>query len=74
MARSERPLLSPEEFERLRKAPKAEILSVLAGYVRKEAGRPTGETPALTGAERMRQLRERQRKAVARSKRKKPGR
>jgi len=54
MARSERELLEPEEFERLRKAPKIEILAVLERYVRKEAGRPTGETTALTSAERTR--------------------
>ncbi len=62
MARSERPLLEPEEFERLRKAPKAEILSVLEQYVRREAGRPKAETPPLSSAERVRQYRERQRK------------
>lgn len=63
MARSERPLLSPKQFERLRKAPKAEVLAVLEQYVRREAGRPKGEQPALTIAERVRLYRERQREA-----------
>ena len=62
MARSERELLEPEEFERLRKASKIEVLAVLERYVRREAGRPKSEIPALTSAERVRQFRERQRK------------
>ena len=60
MARSERELLEPEEFERLKKAPKIEILAVLERYVRKEAGRPKGEMRALTTTERVRLFRERQ--------------
>jgi hypothetical protein len=63
MARSERELLEPEEFERLRKAPKIEVLAVLERYVRKEAGRPKSDAPALSATERVRQYRERQRKA-----------
>jgi hypothetical protein len=63
MARTERPLLSPEEFERLKKAPKLEVLATLERYVRREAGRPKSDTPALTGAERVRLFRERQKKA-----------
>ncbi len=63
MARIKRELLEPEEFERLRKAPKIEVLAVLERYVRREAGKPKSDTPPLTNAERVRQFRERQRKA-----------
>jgi hypothetical protein len=59
MARAERELLEPEEFERLKKAPKIEVLAVLERYVRREAGRPKAETPALTSAERTRLYRQR---------------
>jgi hypothetical protein len=63
MEGTERRLLEPEEFERLRKAPKIEVLAALERYVRREAGRPKGATPALAATERVRQFRERQRKA-----------
>ena len=60
MARNERELLEPEEFEQLKKAPKSEVLAVLERYVRREPGRPLGETPALSSTERVRLFRERQ--------------
>ena len=61
MARKERPLLSPEEFQRLKHAPKAEVLAVLERYVRLEAGRPKGDTEPFSSTERVRLYRERQR-------------
>lgn len=57
---SRRPLLTPEQFAELRHAGKAELLRVLSGYVQRPGGRPTKEK-TLSGAERARRFRERQR-------------
>jgi hypothetical protein len=70
MVRAERDLIEPEEFARLEKSPKREILARLAQFVRKKVGRPRIGIEPLTGAERMRRLRKREDQA----KREKPKR
>ena len=65
-----RRLLTEEEFAAIVKGSKAEIIDALRQFVARRSGRPTtGE--AMTGAERVRAYRERQREAAARAERSK---
>lgn len=53
--------LSQEQFEKLQKASREELLDILSTYVRKKRGRPRLEQP-LSGAERTRRWREKSEK------------
>jgi hypothetical protein len=53
--------ISSEEFERLKKAPKAELLEVLSRFVEQPRGRKTLGKQPLTPYERVKRFRERQR-------------
>ena len=64
--------ISNEEFERLKKAPKAEILKALSRFVGKPRGRKRMlEDRPLSGYERLKRYREKQQREAAKRTRKK---